>query len=301
MSMPDLTPLIRASRPAAPNAARYDFATPRAISDRQTREVADAHVGMAEELAAVLGDALGEPVRCHCGGVAEVQAQDVLRSRAAPTVLFTCVLETGHPFVLDLSAKLALFLVGRQLGGGDPLADATRGLSELERAMVEQDWVPTLTYAVAGGWAAASIGTGASGEAAAGRALGAPDATVVVTSLDLEVGGESASVSLAYPIATLRALLGETSPEPAGNAGETRAPLDRLEVEVCAELGRARLHVSDLAEIVPGDVIPLGRAPNSPVPVRVGDRLQFDARAGTREGRLALELLSPPTPIRASR
>ena len=296
MSTPDLTPLVRASREPERDARRYDFAAPRAISDRHVREMDTVHAAVAEELAAALGDALGEPVRAACGSVSEAQTQDFLSSRADPTVLCTAALDSGHAFVIDVPAPLAQFLVGRHLGGSDPIADTARDLSELERSIVEHDWMPTVIYAFAGGWAAPSPTVRGLGLSTAAQALGDPADPIVVVPLELELGSTTTRVELAYPARTLRALFGESIE----SADAARAPIDRLQVEVRAQLGTALVSVGDLARLSPGDVIPLDRAPDAPVSVHVGSRLRFDARAGTQSGRLALELLSPPTPIRTT-
>ncbi|WP_420456782.1 FliM/FliN family flagellar motor switch protein [Rubrivirga sp.] len=294
MPTPHLDPLIRAPRGSEPDARPYDFARPRSFSDRQVRAVEVAHGTLAAGLAAGLGDALGEPVGARCTAVTEVLAVDLAESRARPTAFVTAALGPGGPRLgLDLPPALALFLVERQLGGSDPLGAEGRALSGLERAVVLRDWLPRVGVAFAEAWGTAPptplhLDDGADG-------LAPPDATVVVADVAVEVGGETATVSFAYPAATLRTLLA-VSGRPAAPADAAPERAGDLLVDLRAELGRVRLPIGDLLRLAQDDVIPLDRPADAPVAVWVGDQLRCDARAGTRGARLALQLLTPPEP-----
>ena len=294
MAPPDLTPIVRAARSAEPAAKPYDFARPQTFSDRQIRDVAAAHTALAEGLAVALSDALGGFVAARCAGVAEVEAQDFEASRARPTALFVEALGPHGPgFVVDMAAALALHLIERQLGGTDPFEEAPRALSALEQAMIQRDWLPLFGVAFADAWATTPPLPLQAGDDAARLALSPAEAVVVVASLEIEVGGGASRMAIAYPAATLRALLAGASAEaPPPTPGPDR--VGDLGIDVRAELGRTRLAVSDLTRLAPGDLIPLGRVPGMPIPVWIGDRLHFEARAGTRGGRLALEVLTPP-------
>ncbi len=294
MPTPQLDPLIRAPNGSEPNARPYDFARPRSFSDRQVRAVEVAHALLAAGLADRFGDALGQPVDARCTAVTEVLAVDLAQSRTSPTAFVTASLGPGGPRLgVDLPPALALFLVERQLGGSDPLGTEARALSGLERAVVLRDWLPRIGVAFAQAWGTAPptplhLDDGSGG-------LAPPEATVVVADVAVEVGGETATLSFAYPAATLRTLL-----DVAGRlASPSEAAPERaseLLVDLRAELGRVRLPIGDLLRLAEDDVIPLDRLADAPVAVWVGDRLRCDARAGTRGVRLALQLLTLPEP-----
>ncbi len=294
MATPDLDPIIRAHPAEAP---RYDFARPRSVSDRQLRAAEAVHAGLSDRIGEIVGEALGEAVAVRCTAVAEVLAVDVEQSRARPAALFVGALGPGGPSVaIDMAPALALYLVERQLGGTDPLADDGRALSDLERAVVERHWLPLLGVAFAEAWETVPPTPERFTADPDALALAPPEASVVVADLDVRVGGGSAVVSFIYPATTLRLLLG-SAPAPAANVPQ--AGVDRVGdvlLDLRAEIGRARLSVGSILRLVTGDVIPLGRAPDAPVPVWIGDRLRFNARAGTRGTHLALQVLTPPEP-----
>ncbi len=295
MATPTLDPLVRADRPDDASVRPYDFAQPRAISARQLRTAEAVHAGLAEALAEAFSQSAGEPVVVRMTSLDEVQAVDFERSRSQPAALFVAALGGGGPsLALDVAPALALFVVERHLGGVDPLGDQARALSELERAVVERHWLPTLWARFAQAWG--SVPPRATRFAADPRylVLAAPDDRVLVADLEVTVGGASATLSLCYPADALRLLLGASDGRP-----DTRADggaLDALPLVLRAELGRTRLTVGELRSLEPGDVLPLGVAPDAPVPVWVGDRFRFEARAGAAGTRLALEVLTPPSP-----
>jgi flagellar motor switch protein FliM len=287
MPTPPLSPLVRAGRTGPPDSTPYDFARPRAFSDRQLRAAADVHAGLADGLAAALGDALGASVTARCTSVDEVLAVDVDRSLGDPSVRFGL---GDPPFALGFGTPLALFLVERQFGGTDPIPDEGRPLSGLERSVLAHDWLPLVAVAFAESWG------GLPPRASAATPLGPPEAATVAVEIEVETGGRTARLAFAYPAPTLRALL-ETAERPAATSDAVSpGRVDDLHLDVRAEIGRVRLPAGDLLRLAVGDVIPLGRPPDAPLPVWIGDRLRFDARAGTRGSRLALQVLTPPEP-----
>ena len=277
------------ARPAPADAATaYDFGRPRAFTDRHLRAAEAAHDALAAGLGSALSDALGEAVGVQCTAVHEVLSIDFTRSRAVPTALFRLALG-GAAVYVDFAPALALFLTERHLGSADPLGAETRALSDLERAVVERRWLPVVAVAFAEAWQSVPPRPAAFAASAARMPVAPPETPVVVADLEVTVGDAAAAVSLAYPAATLRDLLGATA------GASSQAPVGGLPLLVRAELGRTRLPVSDLSALAPGDVIPLGRVPDEPVPVWVGP-LRFDARVGVRGARLAVQALTPPAP-----
>ena len=275
----------------------YDFARQPAFQPTELRRAEAAHLALASVLADALTARLGEPARVTVGGAVEVLAVDFERSRARPAALFAAGIGTGGlRLALDVAPALALFWVERHLGGVDPLGTEARALSALERSVVEGQWLPAVFAAFAQAWG--SVPPRADGFASAPETLvlAAPEAPLVVLDLAVAVGGGSAPVSLAYPADTLRALLDVPARPSAPPTSVSSPAFDALPLALRAELGRTRLTVGELLRLAPGDVIPLGARAGSAVPVRVGDGLAFEARAGTRGARLALQLLTRPAP-----
>ena len=288
----DPTYLARPAAAAPADALPYDFARPRAFSARDLRRAEAVHNDLAASLAASLSARLGEPARVEAGPAAEVQAADFEKSRSAPTVVFEARIGPGGPaLALEVAPSLALLFVDRHLGGADPLGAEPRELSDLERSIVEREWVPLVAAAFAESWGTAPPHVGRYAPSAALLALAPPGSAVVVVELTVRIGEAAAPLSLCYLAPTLSGVL------EAPTATATAAPatsLDALPLTLRAELGRARLSVGDLLRLAPGDVIPLARSASDPVPVQVGEHVRFEARPGTRGARMALHLTTPP-------
>ena len=291
MAAPPLDPIIRAPRPDA-DALSYDFAQPRAVSDRQLRGAYAAHAALAKAVSADWEAALGTTVRVEVRSIDRVQAVDFERSRSHPTALFVATIgEAGPGVVVEVPPALALFLVERHLGGSDPLGTEARALSDLEQTVVERHWLPALWAAFAHAWGTVPPRPTRFVSDPTVLVLSAPDAPSLVVDLEVTVGDASAVLSLCYPPEALRLLLGEPPP-----LAPATAALDDLPPSLRAELGRVRLTVSDLLALTPGDIVPLNAPVDRPVQVWVGDRLQFQARAGVVGTRMALDVLTPPAP-----
>ena len=297
-SAPDL---IRAPSPGdRAEAQPYDFARPRSVSDRQLVVAEAAHAAFADGLATTLSDALGESAVVRGSTLDDVAALDFANSRSQPTAFFELGLGVAGPRLgLDLAPALALFLVERHLGGSDPLADDGRALSGLERAVVDEVWMPRLASVFAETWG--TIPPSPRGFATAPEAIGLVPPSERVVSIDFEVsiGDASATLSLAYPVDTLRVLLEIATSRPAAGAAPTppvrTRVLGTVPVDLRAELGRTRLSVSELLGLAPGDVIPLGQPADAPISVVVGNGLRFEAHTGISGTRLALRVLTPPS------
>lgn len=125
----------------------------------------------------------------------------------------------------------------------------------------------------------------------------------VVLRLELTVthdGGERAALTVCIPNAALdpvRHVL-ETVPGSGGEAPSTawndrmRALLDDTDVEVTAELGRARLRVREVLALRAGDVVPLGAGREGPVVVRVEGRPLFLGAPGVAGSSNAVRITS---------
>ncbi|GAB5537441.1 MAG: flagellar motor switch protein FliM [Rubricoccaceae bacterium] len=299
MAVPDPDLIRTASRP---DAQSYDFARPRSLSDRQLGAAEAAHARLADGLAAALSDLLSEPVRVQASSLDDVQVEDFRNSRSRPTAFFDLRLSaSGLSLGLDLAPALALFLVERHLGGSDPIGETSRALSNLENAVIERVCMPLIGTVFAETWGTAPpIPSGFTWNPDdIGSAL--PSDRVIVIDFEVFIEETSAVLSLAYPVETVRALLEisaarSTPSQESQTSRPESAAVKSVPVNLRAELGRTRLSVQNILNLLPGDVIPLGHPVTEPIPVWVGDGLRFEAQTGTSGNRIALRLLTPPTP-----
>ena len=277
--------------PQADGPPPYDFARPLAFAARHLRSAERAHAAAADTLAKRLSDRFGEPVTVRPGAVDEVRVSDFERSRTLPSALFRLRIN-GHAVGLDVAPALALFVVERHLGGRDALGTEGRALSDLERRVTESQGLPDLLGALGAAWGAHEVTVDGYADRPDRIAVSSSESPATVGDLEVRVGEGSATVTVCYPAEAFRALIA-TAEAARADRGAPNANVDGLPVDLRAEFGRTRLPVGDLLRLAPGDVIPLGRPPDAPVPVWIGDHLRFEAAPGRSGQRLALHLLAP--------
>ena len=66
-----------------------------------------------------------------------------------------------------------------------------------------------------------------------------------------------------------------------------------MDVEIKAELGEQTLTVEEVQNLKPGDLIPLGVVPNTPVRIQCGDVFVSNGYFGPRDGRMAISINKP--------
>jgi len=76
--------------------------------------------------------------------------------------------------------------------------------------------------------------------------------------------------------------------------------LRRVRVRVSAELGRSRLEIGRIANLPPGAIVELDRAPDDPIDVFVNGRPYAQARLVLVDGEYAVQILSLTPPQRAA-
>ena len=66
-----------------------------------------------------------------------------------------------------------------------------------------------------------------------------------------------------------------------------------MDVEIKAVLGEQTLTVEEVQNLKPGDLIPLGVVPNTPVRIQCGDVVVSNGYFGPRDGRMAISINKP--------
>lgn len=130
---------------------------------------------------------------------------------------------------------------------------------------------------------------------AAYASLVRPDEGVVIQRFRVVPGGGRAStISILYPLGTLRPIEAELAAKVHDDSGEPdnewrirlAAALENVRLPVRSVLARPELSVAQLMALKSGDVIPITLAPT--VPLLVGAKLVAEGSIGEREGRAAL-------------
>jgi flagellar motor switch protein FliM len=297
-----------ATRPGAGRAVKtYDFRRPDKFSKDQLRTLHAIHENIGRVASARLSARLRTPVTLTLADTAQMIFDEFIAGLSLPTQLVVLQApQLGGPFVLDLDLGLAQGFIDRLLGGAGRIPAERREPTTIEHALILR-LIDELLPAITEGWAHMEKVTPTVGETALGPSLlriAAPSHVVAVLTYEVRFAGQSESLAVCLPHATLEPVLPRLSATAwyaqveAGTDNEADRSaishtLANVEVPLNAVLGGVELSVDELATLRPGDVIRFAERADQPVRLTVMDQAAAWAMPGRVGDRLALRLLTP--------
>lgn len=304
--------------------------------ERNVPEPMPALDGVHEVIARSFSSALAGRTRKRMvilpGAPGRTRLEDMRPLMTPPTVIAVMQLRPGTaPALLLLDRNLAESLVLAGLGAPDATPDDAMsedvGLTTLERVVLRR-LLSLITDGVKEGFAPIMPTqpevTRIETDPRMATAAGGRDVFILTS---FEVSGEvEGRFSLAFPFEAVEHARENLSPQapnprpqddPAFNRA-LRQHIQKTDLDVSVELGRAPMSFADLQKLSEGDVVMLGTDESDELPVTVGDRVRLFAEPTSRGGHLAVvvtrlladseevdevaqtpSLLLPPKPARA--
>lgn len=208
--------------------------------------------------------------------------------------------------VLEISPSLALALLDRLMGGPGAANSPARELTEIEVALLGQ-----VTHLLTEAWCAHWSG----GKELKSTLIGhendprylqtsAPGSTLLVATLEAQIGDCSGLIRLALPLTTLEPLLQKIRTElkppvevasatPAAAKTPTWNPaLDHVNIAVSADLPGPQITARQLQNLKVGDVLALPADAANLIQLKLSGVPRFAARLGTRDEHWAVEVLN---------
>lgn len=204
--------------------------------------------------------------------------------------------------LLQIPVPLSLAIVDRLLGGPGAAGEATRELSEIEKALIEQI-VQIILEEWCNNWAALKqLKPTLLGCESSGRFLqtAPPETNMLVLTIDARTGDCTGQMQLVFPYAAMEPLLRQFCPEsevvsdfPAP-AVSTPLKWNRALDDVClpltAEWAGLELTAGEVLHLKAGDVLQVNPQLAQKVCVRLGEFSRFVGRLGSAGGHWAVEL-----------
>ncbi len=291
----------------------YDFRRPDKFSKDQLRTLQAIHENVARIAGARLGASLRSPVPIQLATCEQMVFDEYLNGLDLPAQLV--VLRAGPlagPMLLELDLGFALAGVERMLGGHGVLSPDRRDPTMIEAALIRR-LVDEIVPAIGEAWTHLATFPVDVVETALSPALlrvAAPSEVAAVLTFEIRFGGRAATFAVVYPHAALEPLLSRLSATAwyaqADRDRDTKASrplleaaLDRVEVPLTAILGAVELPVDTLADLKPGDVIRLDERVADPIRIWISDQVRAWGVPGRIDDRLAVQLVTPLTPLEA--
>jgi flagellar motor switch protein FliM len=202
--------------------------------------------------------------------------------------------------ILEITPSLGLAIVDRLMGGPGQPAVASRELSEIESALLDQA-IQIIVSEWCNHWSQLQeLRPVLLGHETSGRFLHtAPmDSAVLVLGMEARVGDCVEQLQIGFPYSTIESLTGRLSPsdgeqEPTATV-ESRPiwnpQLNDVRVPVTAEWPNMQLSARELTRLKVGDVLEWSPEMAGQVRLRLARKARFVGRLGTRGNKWAVEL-----------
>jgi flagellar motor switch protein FliM len=289
---------------------RYDFQQVSFFSIRELRKLRSRHEEFIRSLAARLSMYLRLEVAMQMSKLDTIPFQKFVEGMSNPTHLALLKLEPLHGIcLLDTAPRLGLAIVDRELGGPGICNEDARELSHMEARLLSR-----VLETIVSEWCACwsdllDLRPLLLGHENTGRFLQtcSPGSMMLVFGMETRIGQLVEQIHFGFPYQTLEPLMQklhaglEISQRPAVKPAapvQWNQRLNDVTIPLAAQLPELQLTAKRLAQLRPGDVLPVPLATASQVRVCLGSVPKFVASLGTCDNRWALKILqvSPANP-----
>jgi len=283
----------------------YDFRRANRITKEQIRTLQMLHDGFARSISSSLSTYLRALVDVQLSSVEQLGYGEFMLSLAAPCALgvFEMVPLKGGA-ILDLDPHLVFPMIDRILGGPGTPVPEVRELTEIERALVSRIYrriVADLQVAWqhVARWEGRLLNLETNPQFVM---LASPNDTATLVGFEVRIGESAGVMNLCLPFVLLEPLLPKlTTQRWFGGAGQGDRQVSRdveghlraTPLRMRAVLPPVTLPIARLAELRPGDVLPLRGWPDLPVTLEIEGTPCFLGRAGRRNRLRAVEITTP--------
>ena len=284
----------------ASKAARFDFRNPDFVSEADLRQLNTLHTSYVQHLSARLSTFL----RMECGlKVTEFASKPFAKfaeSLAADAHVTLFQIEPLNGVgIAAMGVPLGLAMADRLLGGKGRVTAGERALTEIEIALLD-DVVGLVLEEWSQLWEKenANLVPHCIGHETGGRFLqtSAPDASIIVTAMELPFGEMTGKVQLGIPFPLIETMLRQrqhAQPKAAESVPKKmqwRAPYAGISVPISAEWRLSEMTLGDVMHFKEGQVLELSRDLVSETRIRLSNTEEFLGTAGVQNGQIAVHL-----------
>ncbi|WP_419151460.1 flagellar motor switch protein FliM [Aeribacillus alveayuensis] len=282
----------------------YDFKRALRFSKDQIRSLTRIHENFARLLTTYFSAQLRTFIQISVASVDQIPYEEFIRSIPKMTILNIFEIQPLEGRVLmELNPNIAYAMMDRVLGGMGVSMNKIENLTEIEKRIISNVIEKSLeNYREA--WSTIleieptmlefEINTQF-------LQMVSPNETVVVISLNTQVGETSGMINLCIPHVVLEPIISKLSvhywmqssrKEP--NPLETKllqSKIKKAEVPIVAELGKTDITVQDFLELQIGDMIRLEQSVSEPLTIKVNNVPKFFGQPGKLNDRMAVQIL----------
>lgn len=271
----------------------YNFKRPRLFSQDQARVLTYVHEEFARDLSVYLSAQLRTIVDISLESVDQVIYSEFVMSSAPPSAIYVVeVVDLDHKIVLEIDPRLAIYTIEKLFGGPGEFIEEKREISQIEQKIMWKVMGETFDKLESAWEQAIEIELEVEAfETNAEFVQIIPAAEpAFVANYKVSIYEQTSSINICYPYILLEKMLATSDMKQWLSSAITDSPpevrkryeekLKTTEVELRAELGRARVPLPELLQLEEGDVVPLERRLKDAIRVYVNGREKFAGKAG---------------------
>jgi flagellar motor switch protein FliM len=263
------------------------------FSPSQLRKLQVRHEEFIRALAARLSMQLRLEVTLKMCRLETMSFTGFINELANPTYLALLELEPLKGIcLLDIPSQLGLSIIDRELGGAGTCGEDERALTEIEARILSKVVEMTISEWCSSWRDTLELRPTLVGHESNGAFIQtyAPDTTMFVLGVEMEIGELRRQMHFGFPYHTLEPLIQKLNREAgAGKKSAAKIPpappkwnpvLDEVPIKVSAQLPALKITAKKLAKLATGDVIPLDPELLQHVRVSLAEKPKFIATIG---------------------
>lgn len=282
----------------------YDFKRALRFSKDQIRSIARVHENLARLLTTFFSAQLRTYVDINVASVDQIPYEEFIRSIPRMTILNLYSLEPlKGRIVMEVNPNIAFALLDRLLGGKSNSVSKVDNLTEIETLLISQLFEKA-KGSLQEAWASIVEIDPFLEELEVNPQflqMVSPNETVVVVSLNTEVGNSSGMINICIPHIVLEPIIPKLSVHYWMQASDkkrdpdayqkVRRNIEKVEVEAKAILGKTTITLEDLLYLKNDDVIKLNKKLDEPIVLEVNEEPKFFVQPGKLRNKLSVQVL----------
>lgn len=281
----------------------YDFRRPNKFSKDQLNTLEVIYDNFAKLLTTYLSGVLRTRIQIKVGTVEQLTYDEFTRSISNPTIMSIFIMP---PFegkaIMEISPSITFTMIDRLFGGPGSSIVKNRGLTEIERSVMEKTMDRILTL-MKEAWEALlevdpiheSIEINPQF-----TQITSPSDMVVIITLKIILGETEGIINVCLPCLMLEPVAPKLNVSHwFGTTAKKQTPelqlaltksIEKARAPISVCLGRTTITLKELLDISEGDVISLDKKHSDPLDMFVDTRKKYLARPGVSRGKLAVQI-----------
>lgn len=282
----------------------YDFKRALRFSKDQIRSISRIHENYARLLTTFFSAQLRTYVNFGVASVDQIPYEEFIRSIPNMTILNVYSVEPLEGrIIMEVNPNIAFSMMDRLLGGKGEGQYSVDSLTEIETLLISQLFEKSITNLQEAWSSVVEIEPMLEEFEVNPQFLQmvSPNETVVVVSLNTQIGEISGMINICIPHIVLEPIIPKLSAHYWMQTGtkernpeivkELTKHVRQVDVEATAILGRSTIRMKELLHLKQGDIVSLDQSIQEPLEFAVNDETKMRVQVGRRNRKIAVQVL----------